>query len=80
MPTVLRRNGFDLRIYTGDHAPPHVHIWKAGKEVVISLRQGAEIPVIREVNRMSKNDVRRAYAIVEQSLEYLRHRWREIHG
>ena len=29
MPTVLRRDGFDVMIYTHDHAPAHVHVWKA---------------------------------------------------
>jgi hypothetical protein len=30
MPTVLRDEGFEVRIYTSDHPPPHVHVAKAG--------------------------------------------------
>jgi hypothetical protein len=28
VPTVLRERGFEVRIYTLDHPPPHVHVAK----------------------------------------------------
>jgi hypothetical protein len=37
MATVLRRDGFDFRIYTKDHEPGHVHIVKAGEVVIVVL-------------------------------------------
>ncbi|MDE2747634.1 MAG: DUF4160 domain-containing protein [Chloroflexota bacterium] len=39
MVTVLnrRRHGFDVRIYPDDHEPPHVHVWKGGRQVKIDL-------------------------------------------
>ena len=37
MPTVLREDGFEVRIYTFDHPPPHVHVAKAGAIVRIDL-------------------------------------------
>lgn len=37
MPTVLRKAGFEVRIYTFDHPPPHVHVEKAGASVKIDL-------------------------------------------
>ena len=37
MPTVLRDAGFEVRIYTLDHPPPHVHVAKAGAVVRIDL-------------------------------------------
>jgi hypothetical protein len=37
MPTVLREAGFEVRIYTLDHPPPHVHVWKAGAVLKIDL-------------------------------------------
>lgn len=80
MPTVLRQEGFAVDIYTHDHGPAHVHVWKAGTEVVIDLGQGAEKPSIREINRMKKLAVRKAYSIVEQHLVYLREKWKEYHG
>lgn len=80
MPTVFRQEGFALDIYTLDHAPAHVHIWKAGKEVVINLGKNTETPSLRANNGMKTNEVRKAYSLVEQNLAYLRQRWREYHG
>ena len=37
MPTVLREAGFEVRIYTFDHPPPHVHVKRRGEEVRINL-------------------------------------------
>jgi hypothetical protein len=80
MPTVFRQEGFAIDVYTFDHEPAHVHIWKAGKEIVIDLGESAEAPSIRENNGMKKNEVRKAYSLVEKNLVYLRQRWREFHG
>ena len=44
MPTVLKEDGFNIRIYFNDHSPPHVHILKAGEEAKISIED--EIPGI----------------------------------
>jgi hypothetical protein len=30
MPTVLRREGYEIVIYFNDHPPPHVHAFKGG--------------------------------------------------
>ena len=30
MPTLIRHEGFEVRIYTLDHSPAHVHVFKAG--------------------------------------------------
>ena len=37
MPTIYRQNGFEVMIYTNDHRPAHVHIFKADGEVLIYL-------------------------------------------
>jgi Domain of unknown function (DUF4160) len=37
MPTGLRQDGFDVMIYTDDHPPAHVHVFKAGEEIIIDL-------------------------------------------
>ena len=29
MPTIYRQDGFEVMIYTNDHRPAHVHIFKA---------------------------------------------------
>lgn len=76
MPTIHRQDGFAVMIYTDDHLPAHVHVWKAEGEVVVNLDDGS----IREINDMGRRDVRWAVEIVEENQESFRRRWREIHG
>ncbi|MDQ3753481.1 MAG: DUF4160 domain-containing protein [Acidobacteriota bacterium] len=80
MPTVLRLNVFDVRVYTHDHPPAHVHVWKAGAEVIINLGDELHPPSVRENKRMSGKDERRALEIVGQEQEFLLDEWRRIHG
>jgi hypothetical protein len=37
VPTLIREAGFEVRIYTLDHPPPHEHVAKAGAVVKIDL-------------------------------------------
>jgi hypothetical protein len=79
MPTILRQDGFEVRIRTRDHEPPHVHIFRGGTEVVINLGIGKKLPAIRDINGMNRQNVSRAFSIiVENNAEFLR-RWREIY-
>ncbi|HKC79753.1 MAG TPA: DUF4160 domain-containing protein, partial [Gemmatimonadaceae bacterium] len=57
MPTVIREDGFEVRIYTFDHPPPHVHVSKAGAIVRIDL---ATHYVTEIVGAISDRDVKRA--------------------
>jgi hypothetical protein len=68
MPTVLRRDGFDVRIYPPprEHPPAHVHVIRGGTEVVIDLRSGNDPPRVREVLGMTDRDVTRAYRIADE--------------
>ena len=76
MSTVLSQiNGFDVRIYSRDHKPPHVHCWKQRSELVVNL----EPICIRENNRMSPADARIALAIVAEHQSFLLDEWRRIH-
>lgn len=64
MPTVLREAGFEVRIYTFDHPPLHVHVWQAGAVVKIDLltREATEI-----VGAISDRDVKRAERLVART-------------
>jgi Domain of unknown function (DUF4160) len=77
MPTVLREAGFEVRIDTLDHPPPHVHVWKAGAVVKIDLatHEAREI-----VGTISDRDVRRAELLVAERVVYLKREWTRIHG
>ena len=77
MPTVLREGGFDVRIYTFDHPPPHVHVAKAGAIVRIDLGTHAATEI---VGTISDRDVRRAEQLVAQHAKRLKAAWVKIHG
>jgi len=63
-----------------EHEPPHVHVRKAGGEVVIELAIAGRRQTIREVWGMRAVDVTEAFWIVEEHTEYLLTCWREYHG
>ncbi len=79
MPTVLRQRGFDIRIRTDDHNPPHVHVVKGGEEVVILLAVGFDDPEIRENRGMIRSNIRSAMDLVTANNDELLSRWRQIH-
>jgi hypothetical protein len=80
MPTVLRIDGYEIVIYTHDHAPPHVHVFIRGNEVVVDLNCKIGEPEVRDVYRMKLREVRDALKIVTTHRELLCNMWREIHG
>jgi len=81
MPTVLRQEGFEVRIYTNDHEPPHVHVWKSGGVCTIALGSNDELPSFLRISRdVTRADARKAISIVEEYQQYLLERWSEIYG
>ena len=77
MPTVLRERGFEVRIYTFDHPPPHVHVAKAGAIVRIDL---ATVTVTEIVGKISDREVERAEQLVARNARRLLQAWERIHG
>jgi hypothetical protein len=77
MPTVLREAGFEVRIYTLDHPPPHVHVWKAGAVVKIDLTTHEAIEI---VGAISDRGVKRAERLVARNAARLKGEWTRIHG
>ena len=80
MPTVLRVGGFSFRIRTRDHPPPHVHVFKGGKEVVIFLGDDIDLPSIRDVRNMPMRQMRVALELVAANQDLLRDEWRKLYG
>jgi hypothetical protein len=79
LPTVLRVDGFEVRIYTDDHEPAHVHVFRAEGRARIRLPTGSAGAVVTEA-RMRTADLRRAVAIVNEYADLLRFEWRRFHG
>ena len=77
MPTVLREAGFEVRIYTLDHPPPHVLVWKAGAVVKIDLAMHEAIEI---VGAISDRDVKRPERLVAGNVVWLKREWGRIHG
>jgi hypothetical protein len=77
MPTVLREAGFEVRIYTFDHPPAHVHVWKAGAVLKIDLRTHEAVEI---VGTISDRDIKRAERLVARHAVRLRREWIKIHG
>jgi hypothetical protein len=77
MPTVFREAGFEVRIYTLDHPPPHVHVWKAGAVVKIDLSTHEAVEIIGAI---SDKEVKRAERLVAKHAIQLKREWTKIHG
>ena len=80
MPTILRQNGFAVKIPVHDHLPPHVHVRKAGAELVVNLGDESTQPSTRENHRMTTAEKLKALRIVAQHRDRLLNEWRKIHG
>ena len=77
MPTILREAGFEVRIYTFDHRPPHVHIWKAGAVLKIDL---STHEVIEIIGAISDRDVKRTEHLVSRQVDRLKRKITRING
>jgi len=74
VPTVLRSDGFEVVIYTRDHLPRHVHVFRAGGGIVINLDDLS----VREAKNLSGRDSRKAQELVAQNREFLITEWERI--
>jgi len=77
VPTLIREDGFEVRIYTLDHPPPHVHVAKAGAIVKIDLSTHHAIEI---VGAMSDRDVKRAERLVARNTQFLKLEWEKLHA
>jgi len=77
VPTLIREEGFEVRIYTLDHPPPHVHVAKAGAIVKIDLSTHHAIEI---VGAISDRDVKRAERLVARNTQFLKLEWEKLHA
>ena len=82
MPTVLRQNGFEIKIFLPrrEHGPAHVHVYKSGTRAVINLPDGDQPFGVGRVGDMRDVDVAMALIIVKANLNQLLAAWRSHHG
>jgi hypothetical protein len=48
MPTILSQDGFDVMIFSNDHAPAHVHVLKAG--AIVESNEETLLEAWREIH------------------------------
>ena len=77
MVTVLHRQryGYDVRIYTNDHPPAHVHVWKGNKSVRVKLNS-LEFTKNRGYNTRELRQIRR---LISENRNLLFEVWNRFH-
>jgi len=74
MPTLIRFNHCSIRMYAGDHNPPHFHaVMSDGRESLIKI---GTLTVLR--GGMGKRELAEALVWAGQNREYLKSKWREL--
>ena len=76
MVTILKADGFRFIIFTNDHEPAHVHVFRDG-EAKISLMG---TPELVWALKMSKANIARALRLTLAHQDLFLTRWRDIHG
>jgi hypothetical protein len=88
MPKVLedRQNNLFVYIYTNDHIPAHVHIFKGRKndknqmEIKINIGTEKQAPsFVYAQDRIKEKDLVIALRLVADNQEMLLTKWQEIH-
>jgi hypothetical protein len=80
MATVLRIDGYVIRIWSNDHLPRHVHVFKGAGECVINLIGENGTPELREFYGLKRSEVAKAIQIVSLYQAKLISEWNKIHG
>lgn len=80
MPKAWEQDGYRFLIYYNDHTPSHVHVHKAGREVIINLGDENTKPAIRKRKRMEEHEALKVLKIACKKRELLRKEWSAIHG
>jgi len=76
----IRYNGFQLRIYSNDHPPPHVHAIHGSGELRIILGDDEnEAQIEKVLSPMKKTEARNALIAVNENKKRLLEKWRAIY-
>jgi hypothetical protein len=76
MPTLVRLDGVLIRMFFGDHYPPHFHVWTAGNgEAQIRL---SDLSVMR--GDVRKQELELALAWARANMDFLKSEWDRLNG
>ena len=77
MVTILnrRQHGYDVRIYTREHGPAHVHVFRGENRVKVNLA-----PLQFSENRgFTSRELRVIQDLVEDHLQVILREWERLH-
>jgi len=76
MVTVLygQRHGYDVRIYTREHGPSHVHVFRAEKHVKVNLK-----PIQFSHNKgFSSRELKQIRELLSDHMELILSEWERL--
>jgi hypothetical protein len=73
-------DGYRIMIFTDDHEPAHVHVFKAGCVAIFLLNCPAAPPSLRERSGFSFRESNRIEKLLTRHLDLLCEAWKELHG
>ena len=73
LPILKRFGAVSLRIYAGDHRPPHFHLVSADEQVLVRIRDLAIL-----AGEMSGGDMREALAWAKANRDWLLLQWCQL--
>ena len=77
MVTVLyrQRHGYDVRIYTREHGPAHVHVFRGEQRVKVNLA-----PLQFSENKgFTSRELRTIRGLLEDNLQMILREWERLH-
>ena len=78
MPKVVTVRGYAVKVFTDDHGVPHVHVFRDGILLKITLDPVAVVSA--KYGRPSERMKREAIAVVEENLGLCWTVWRRMYG
>jgi hypothetical protein len=71
-----QQHGFDVRIYTNDHSPIHVHVELAERNAVVYM----DDYTVRENYGFKSREIKKIIALLKQHRNLIVAEWNRIHG
>lgn len=75
MPRIAEFNGIIIRMYAGDHNPPHVHVEYQHVEALVGINPAAQLR-----GNLPGRQLAVVLAWIEENQEMLLSKWDELNG
>ncbi len=75
MPTVVKLGRLQIRMFAGDHLPPHFHVWTPDGEALVLIET---LQMSR--GRLRKQDLEVATQWAQDNIDLLQEYWIKLNG